>query len=115
MKDEAALAAFSALANPTRLKMVRALVAAGPSGLGAGDLAAKAGASPSRASFHLAAMAEAGLVTAERRARAVVYRADFTALGALVAFVLEDCCGGHPEVRACCGVPLQAAAVRGET
>ncbi|MEM9972178.1 MAG: helix-turn-helix domain-containing protein, partial [Pseudomonadota bacterium] len=64
MNEEMALAAFAALSHPTRLKMLRALVEAGPEGLGAGDVAHLAGATPSRASFHLTALAEVGLVTA---------------------------------------------------
>lgn len=100
MDDESAIAAFSALAQADRLSIVKALVTAGPGGLSAGEIARGVGASPSRASFHLSALAEAGLVTAERAARTITYRASFTQLGALVAYMLEDCCKSHPSVRA---------------
>lgn len=103
MEEEVALQAFSALSNATRLKIVRALVEAGPDGLAAGDVAQAVGASPSRASFHLAGLAEAGLVTSDRQSRAILYRISFEQLGALMRFMLEDCCKGNPQVQACCG------------
>ncbi len=103
MNEDTALLAFGALSNPTRLKIVRALVEAGPDGLSAGDIAEVAGASPSRASFHLAGLAEAGLVTSDRQSRTILYRVSFPQLGALMQFVLEDCCKGNAQVRACCG------------
>lgn len=96
------LSALSALAQETRLRIVRRLVRAGPQGLTAGDLAEAVGASPSRASFHLAALAEAGLIRADRVSRQIVYRADFEGLGALVGALLHECCEGHPTVLACC-------------
>jgi DNA-binding transcriptional ArsR family regulator len=108
MEEERALAAFAALSNPTRLKMIRLLVAAGPSGASAGDVAEGAGASPSRASFHLSALADAGLVTVDRQARTMIYKVSFEGLGALVAFLMEDCCGNDPQVIACCP-PIGAA------
>lgn len=102
MKEQAALSVFATLSNETRLKMLRQLVSAGPSGLSAGEIAQRAGASPSRASFHLKAMAEAGLVASERKAREIRYCVRFATLGALVTFLMEDCCAGSPELRACC-------------
>ena len=108
--DAQALAALGALANAHRLAMVRALVAAGPQGLPASALAAAVGASPSKASFHLAALAEAGLVTAERAARQITYRVSYRAMGALLRYLMEDCCANDPTVRACCGGTAPPAA-----
>ena len=102
MKEDQAMAAFGALSNKTRLAVLRRLVVAGPEGLSAGAVAEAVGASPSRASFHLSALAEAGLVETERRSRTIIYRAGFSTLGALVTFLLEDCCGGSAEVKRCC-------------
>lgn len=103
MDEVQALAAFGALSNETRLKLIRVLVEAGPDGLPAGDLATAAGASPSRASFHLTTLAEAGLVTSTRDARTIIYCVSFQGLGALMGFMLHDCCKGNPQVQACCG------------
>ena len=103
MKEDMALAAFGALSNATRLKIVRVLVEAGASGLSAGDVAKAVGASPSRASFHLTGLADAGLVTSDRDARTIFYRVSFGQLGELMRFLLEDCCKGNAQVQACCG------------
>ena len=102
MDQDQALAAFGALSQSTRFHMIRALVTAAPQGLSAGDVAEQTGASPSRASFHLSTLADAGLVTSEKRARTVIYRVSFDGLGALTAFLLHDCCRGNAQVRACC-------------
>ena len=107
MNEPQALTAFAALSNETRLKMLRHLVSAGTTGLSAGELAGAVGASPSRASFHLSTLTEAGLVTAERQARTITYRAAFEALGGLIAFLMEDCCANDPRVAACCA-PIQS-------
>lgn len=103
MNEDMALAAFGALSNATRLKIVRVLVEAGSDGLSAGDVAKAVGASPSRASFHLTGLADAGLVSSDREARTIFYRVSFEQLGELMRFVLEDCCKGNAQVQACCG------------
>lgn len=102
MDESGALAAFGALSNATRLRIVKELVAAGPEGRTAGDIAGAVAASPSRASFHLSALANAGLVTSTQAAREVTYRADFDAIGAVLRYFLEDCCSGDESIRACC-------------
>jgi len=102
MNDTDAMALFSTLSQKTRLKMLRALVAAGSGGMTAGRIAEAVDASPSRASFHLANMTETGLVAAEKASREVRYRVRFETLGALMTYLLEDCCAGDPTFRACC-------------
>lgn len=101
IEDEAA-AMFKALSNPDRLKVIRVLVTAGPEGLSAGEIAEKIGASPSRASFHLAALSEPGFITVERHSRSLRYRVDFDQIGTLMRFLLEDCCNGNAHLRNCC-------------
>lgn len=103
MDDAEAVDALGALAQRTRLEIVRFLVRQGREGASAGDIAEAVGAAPSRASFHLATLERAGLVLGERVSRRIVYRVDFERLGELVAFLLEDCCAGDPIVRRCCG------------
>jgi DNA-binding transcriptional ArsR family regulator len=98
MDDRRALAAFGALAQETRLAIVRRLVKAGPKGVPAGALADGAGVSASNVSFHLKELERAGLVSARREARSVIYAADYAALGALIRFLTQDCCGGRPEI-----------------
>lgn len=102
MTEQKVLAALSALSNQTRLRIFKALVVAGPHGMAAGDIAEHVGATPSRASFHLAALSDTGLLSSERAARSVTYRVDFQVMGGLVGYLLHECCGNHPSVRACC-------------
>ncbi|MGB3556549.1 MAG: metalloregulator ArsR/SmtB family transcription factor [Jannaschia sp.] len=102
MNEGQALTALSALAEPTRLAILRWLVRQGLAGAAAGEIAVAAGASPSRASFHLAVLERAGLVTSTRAARRMIYTVDLTVMGGLLAFLLADCCADDPTVRACC-------------
>lgn len=97
---------FSVLSNADRLAVIRALVEAGPAGLSAGDIARRLGASPSRASFHLSALSSAGFVHKERQSRTLTYRIDFKTIGALITFLMEDCCKGSRELRSCCAIRL---------
>ncbi|MFY0596689.1 MAG: helix-turn-helix transcriptional regulator [Cognatishimia sp.] len=103
MIEAEALKALGALSNESRLRVVKCLVEAGNTGLSAGDIAEKIGAAPSRASFHLTALTEAGLVHSERESRSIRYFVRFEAMGGLVQYLLEDCCAGNARVRQCCG------------
>jgi DNA-binding transcriptional ArsR family regulator len=99
MNEKKALGAFAALAQETRLRIVRRLVKAGPEGLAAGSIGtAMGGASSSRISFHLSHLEQAGLVTSRRDGRSIIYAAAFPALSALIQFLMRDCCQGRPEV-----------------
>ena len=102
MNVNGASALFAALSNPDRLIIIRALVEAGPKGLTAGALAERIGASPSRASFHLSALSDAGIIASERAARHLNYRVRFETLGALITFLMQDCCRGSADLRKCC-------------
>ncbi|MEM8579813.1 MAG: metalloregulator ArsR/SmtB family transcription factor [Pseudomonadota bacterium] len=102
MNESQALRALSALSDPTRLRIVRHLVKQGDAGATAGRIADAVGASSSRSSFHLSALAQAGVLVSEKRSRHIFYRVDFPLLGDLMSFLIEDCCGGHPVVRECC-------------
>ena len=98
MDAKKALAAFAALAQPTRLAAFRKLVAAQPDGLAAGDVAAACKVPHNTMSTHLSALARAGLVTFERNGRVMTYRADVDGLRGLVAFLMRDCCGGNAAI-----------------
>ena len=103
MEISTATSAFAALAQETRLAAFRLLVRAGPAGLPAGEIARALETAPSTLSTHLGLLQRAGLVSAERRSRQIVYRADFEGAGALTRFLMKDCCKGHPAVRAAIG------------
>ena len=53
-------------------------------------------------SFHLGQLESAGLVTSSRQSRSIIYKADYRKLGAVIRFLMEDCCNDDPRVRACC-------------
>lgn len=96
MTESQAILVFAALAQETRLKIVRALVRAGPDGLSAGSLAEALSVSASNLSFHLKEVERAGLVVRRRKATSIIYSMNFTAMTELVAFLSEDCCAGGP-------------------
>ncbi len=105
MREQIVLEALRALAQEMRLGIVRYLISKGDKGAAAGEIAEAMGAISSKASFHLAALERATLITSERQSRKIIYRANLDALGQVVSFILNDCCGGHPDIRACCGLP----------
>ena len=99
MDEAQALRAFAALSQETRLRIIRLLVAVGPDGLPAGAIGeAMDGASSSRTSFHLSHLEHAGLVMSRREGRSIIYSVSYPALSGLIAFLMRDCCQGHPEV-----------------
>lgn len=98
MDERQALSAFGALAQETRLRIVRLLVTAGPDGMAAGAIADAAGVSASNVSFHLKELTQAGLATAKREARSIYYAADYGGLSGLIQFLMRDCCAGHPDI-----------------
>jgi ArsR family transcriptional regulator, arsenate/arsenite/antimonite-responsive transcriptional repressor len=98
MDDQSVLAALGALAQPTRLQTFRLLVAREPEGVPAGELARLIGVPQNTMSAHLAALAHAGLIAGERRSRSIIYRADLSRFRETILFLLNDCCGGRPDV-----------------
>lgn len=96
MNESQALKGFAAIAQGTRLRIVRMLVTAGAGGMPSGAIAdGLEGVSPQGASFHLKELEIAGLVESRREGKSVVYSVIFPALSDLVAFLMHDCCGGH--------------------
>jgi DNA-binding transcriptional ArsR family regulator len=93
-----ALAALAALGQATRLEIFRLLMRQAPKGLIAGTIAEQVGCPPTTLSSHLSILARAGLIHGTREGRAIYYRADIEGMRALVAFMVTDCCDGHPEI-----------------
>ncbi|MEZ0214296.1 MAG: ArsR/SmtB family transcription factor [Xanthobacteraceae bacterium] len=98
MDNETAIAAFAALAQPTRLDVFKMLVAFEPVGLAAGEVARRLEVPHNTMSTHLAVLARAGLIVAERRSRSIIYRARLGTVSALAGFLVQDCCAGRAEV-----------------
>ena len=93
-----ALAALAALGQPTRLAIFRLLMRREPRGLAAGAIAEAIGCPSNTLSSHLSILARSGLVRGTRDGRSINYRADVDGMRALVAFLITDCCDGHPEI-----------------
>ena len=74
METEFLVEATAALAQITRIKVVAKLAEHGEEGLPAGELAKLLATPANTMSTHLAILARAGVVTAERRGRGVTYR-----------------------------------------
>jgi len=107
-----AVRGLSALAQESRLAVFRALVRCGTEGMPAGEIARELGIPHNTLSSHLAILANAGLVAGRREGRSIIYSVDFAGTRALLAYLMEDCCRGQPEVCApvldavlsgCCG------------
>jgi len=98
MESKAAIVALSALAQETRLAVFRRLIAAGREGESAGAIAEALGVAAPTLSFHLKELEHAGLIDAKREGRSIVYSANFAAMRALLSYLMDDCCGGRPEI-----------------
>ena len=98
MEEDRALAAFAALSQETRLRIIRLLIQAGPEGLAAGAIGETIGATTSRLSFHLTHLEHAGLIRSRRDGRFIIYTAVYPAFSGLIQFLMRDCCQGHPEI-----------------
>ena len=98
MESENAILALAALAQSTRLDVFRLLVKHEPEGLAAGDIARALAVPQNTMSSHLSILSRAGLVSAQRFSRSIVYRADLARLQDVMLFMLRDCCDGRPEI-----------------
>lgn len=94
MKLDSVVASLSALAQEHRLAAYRYLVQCGADGAPAGAIAESLDIPASSLSFHLAHLERSGLIIRVRKSRSLIYSADFTAMNALIGYLLENCCGG---------------------
>ncbi len=102
MKPAQVVEALAALAQSTRLEIYRLLVAAGPEGMAAGQIAEKLGVAPATLSFHFRTLSHAGLIESRQDGRFVYYSANFAVMNGMVDYLTENCCGGNPEA---CNTP----------
>ena len=108
METPDAVTTLSALAHEGRLQVFRLLVQAGPEGLAAGEIAQATGALSNTLSTNLGILSRAGLVASRRDGRSIIYTAGYGQMRELLAFLMDDCCAGKPEVCA----PLMLVANR---
>ena len=100
MEKTDVVSALAALAQDNRLDVFRLLVQAGPDGMPAGAVAEALALAPNTLTFHFDRLRIAGLVTARREGRSIIYAAQFAQMNTLIAFLTENCCGGAPCVPA---------------
>ncbi len=98
MESSTATEALATLGHPGRLAVFRLLARRAPDGVPAGEIAAALGLKPNTLSVHVAALSRAGLVHATRMGRTIRYGIDLQEVGALIDFLITDCCRGRPEL-----------------
>ncbi|MBK6466004.1 MAG: helix-turn-helix transcriptional regulator [Rhodobacter sp.] len=96
MDKTQALDAFAALGQATRLDVFRLLIKTGDAGLSAGEIGDALGVRQNTMSANLAILARSGLIRNAREGRSIRYFADMDGMRGLLAFLMEDCCGGRP-------------------
>lgn len=84
------------------------LVKTGAVGMPAGEIARATGILPNTLSSNLNILSHAGLISSRREGRSIIYSADYGVMSGLLGFLMEDCCGGNPEICA----PLNAIVSR---
>lgn len=98
MDKNTALDAFAALSQSTRLDVFRLLIKAGDVGMSAGDISATLDVRQNTMSANLSILTQSGLIRNQRQGRSIRYFADMDGMRGLLGFLMQDCCGGHPEL-----------------
>ncbi len=107
MEESEIIKALGALAHPLRLRVFRALVVVGETGLTPGAMQEALEVPAATLSFHLKELVGSGLVTQERASRYLIYRAAYAQMNALLGYLTENCCEGAscavlPHTSSCC-------------
>lgn len=90
--------ALTALGHPGRLAVFRLLARRAPDAVRPSEIMGPLGLKQNTLSVYLASLSRAGLVTSERNGRSIYYRINLERIGALVQFLVADCCRGRPEL-----------------
>jgi DNA-binding transcriptional ArsR family regulator len=83
---------FAALGTEPRLRIIRLLLSAHPSGMNAGEIQAELGIPGSTLSHHLEKLKNEELVKVERRGTFLRYLANTEALQEVLTFLYAECC-----------------------
>lgn len=98
-----ALPQLSALAHAGRLSVFRLLVRLAPNGARPTEIAETLGLKQNTLSHHLADLEAAGLISAQRQGRSLLYSVQMDQVGGLIDYLVNDCCRGRADICA----PLQ--------
>jgi DNA-binding transcriptional ArsR family regulator len=91
---------LAAMGAEPRLRIVRLLLAAHPTGMIAGDIGAELAIAPSTLSHHLERLKREDVVTVRRHGTCLWYSANAETLEGLLQFLFAECCE-----RNCCVSP----------
>lgn len=80
------------------MAVFRLLVFAGPEGMASGEIGTQLGVRQNTMSTNLGILFKAGLIYHIRDGRNVRYHANYEGISGLLGFLLEDCCGGQPDL-----------------
>ena len=92
MDFEQALNAFASLSQETRLRVFKILIEYGRKGAAAGVIGDRLGIQHNTLSFHLSHLTQAGLVSARKEGRLMIYAAKVASIEALIGYLRENCC-----------------------
>ncbi len=97
METKEAVIALAALAQETRLSILRLLVQVGPEGIPVGRIGEELDVAPATLSFHLKELAHAGLISSRQESRFIYYTVNFERMAAIMTFLTKNCCEGMPQ------------------
>ncbi len=92
------IAGLGALAQETRLDIVRYLVRKGADGSAAGNIGDHVQVPSATLAFHLNILTGAGLLMRRRSGRNIIYRVDYGRLHSMTAYLLDNCCAESGDV-----------------
>lgn len=98
MEKNRAIVILAALAHDMRIDIFRLLIKAGSVGVPAGDISRALHVRANTLSNNLSVLTAAGLVRSSREGRSIRYFAQMDEMRNLLGFLMEDCCGGRPEL-----------------
>lgn len=97
---EQAASTFAALGSEQRLGVLNILVRAGPEGLSIGALGERSGVTGSTLTHHMKILAQAGLVSQQRKGRSIICAAAaYDEMKALSQYLLSECCADTDDSR----------------
>lgn len=94
MENKAAIKAFLALGQESRVNAFRLIVQKGDIGLTPKEIVEILGIPNATLSFHLKELCQANLILVERQSRNLIYRPNPNIIKELSEFLMENCCGG---------------------
>ena len=95
MENKAAVKAFLALGQESRLNVFRLIVQKGDTGFTPKDIIETLGIANATLSFHLKELLNANLIVVQRVSRNLFYRPNPTIVNELSNFLMDNCCGGN--------------------